>query len=151
MKPLIGFQHQHSSQNRRRWLSSERGQSMVEFALVLPMVLVMLCAIVDMGRAYSAWVTITNAAREGARVGITGASSGTITSRVQTTSGSYNDANLSVVVTNPGGTTGSSVVVKATYNLALITPLVGVVRLLPGGTVIPASFTLTSTADMRIE
>ncbi len=151
MKPSTGFHRHLARRLRRPFRSGARGQSMVEFALVVPMVLVLLCAVVDMGRAYSAWVTTTNAAREGARLGITGASQAAVISRTQSTSGSYNDSNLSVTVTNAGGAPGSSVVVNTSYSLALITPLVGMVRLLPGGTVIPSRFTLTSSADMRIE
>ncbi len=151
MKPLTGFLRLPADRLRHSFHGGAHGQSMVEFALVVPMVLVLLFAVVDMGRAYSAWVTTTNAAREGARLGITGASQAAIISRTQSTSGSYNDGNLSVNVTNAGGTSGSSVVVNTTYNLSLITPLVALVHLLPGGANIPSKFTLTSSADMRIE
>src|SRR4026207_1958955 len=46
------------------------GQSLVEFALVFPVLIIMLIAIFDFGRLVSAYNAITNAAREGARVGI---------------------------------------------------------------------------------
>ncbi len=44
-----------------------RGQAFVEFALVLPVVLLMLFASVDFGRAYFGAVGLNQAAREGAR------------------------------------------------------------------------------------
>ncbi|NCO32333.1 MAG: hypothetical protein AUJ92_03430 [Armatimonadetes bacterium CG2_30_59_28] len=44
-----------------------RGTAAVEFALALPFMLLVLAGIVDFGRAYSMRVTLTNAAREGAR------------------------------------------------------------------------------------
>jgi len=44
-----------------------KGTAAVEFALALPFILLVLAAIVDFGRAYSLRVTLTNAAREGAR------------------------------------------------------------------------------------
>ncbi len=46
-----------------------RGQSLVEVAVALPILLVILAAIVDLGRAIDAYITITNGAREGARYG----------------------------------------------------------------------------------
>ncbi len=47
-----------------------RGQALVEFALVLPIFLLLLVAIFDLGRAVFAYNTLTNAAREGARTAI---------------------------------------------------------------------------------
>jgi hypothetical protein len=49
------------------------GQGLVEFALVLPIVLLILSAAVDVGRLFSAYVTIENAAKEGALFGGTNA------------------------------------------------------------------------------
>jgi hypothetical protein len=44
-----------------------RGQSLVEFALILPVFLLLLFGLFDMGRAVYYWSTINNAAREAAR------------------------------------------------------------------------------------
>jgi hypothetical protein len=49
--------------------AAARGQAMVEFALVLLPVLLIVVAIIQFGLLFGAQVTITNAAREGARVG----------------------------------------------------------------------------------
>ena len=46
---------------------SERGQAAVEFALVLPFLLIMLIGIVEFGRAWNQHQVITDAARETAR------------------------------------------------------------------------------------
>jgi Flp pilus assembly protein TadG len=46
---------------------AERGQSMVELALVLPVCLWIMLGIVDFGRVVHIYVGATNAAREGAR------------------------------------------------------------------------------------
>ncbi|GAB2764900.1 TadE/TadG family type IV pilus assembly protein [Sinomonas soli] len=50
-----------------RTSDSERGAAAVEFAIVLPVLLVLLLGIIDFGRAFSAQQTLTYAAREGAR------------------------------------------------------------------------------------
>ncbi len=44
------------------------GQSMVEFALILPIIVLLLVGVFDLGRAFFSYIAITNAAREGARV-----------------------------------------------------------------------------------
>ncbi|HEV8479690.1 MAG TPA: TadE/TadG family type IV pilus assembly protein [Candidatus Eisenbacteria bacterium] len=50
-----------------RWMKSESGQSIVEFALVLPMLLVVCIGMAELGRATWAWNMAQMAAAEGAR------------------------------------------------------------------------------------
>jgi Flp pilus assembly protein TadG len=47
-----------------------RGQALMEFALVIPIFLLLVVALFDLGRAVFAYNTLTNAAREGARMAI---------------------------------------------------------------------------------
>lgn len=47
---------------------NENGQSLVEFALVLPILLLFLLGIIEFGWLYNAKIIMTSAAREGARV-----------------------------------------------------------------------------------
>lgn len=54
--------------SRRR--DAGRGQSMVEFALILPLFVLLLLGIFDLGRAVFAYNTINNAAREAGRLAI---------------------------------------------------------------------------------
>ena len=46
--------------------ATSRGQSLVEFALVLPVLLLLLVITVDFGRVYLGWVTLNNVVREAA-------------------------------------------------------------------------------------
>lgn len=46
----------------------ERGQSLVEFAVVLPIIILLIVAFVEIGRAVFAFNTIANAARQAVRV-----------------------------------------------------------------------------------
>lgn len=51
----------------RRLLRDKRGQAMVEFAIVLPLLLILLIAVFEFGRAWNINHAITDAARLGAR------------------------------------------------------------------------------------
>jgi Flp pilus assembly protein TadG len=53
---------------RRRRRTGQRGQSLVEFAFVLPIIVLVIVSFIEIGRAVFAWNTIANAARQGARV-----------------------------------------------------------------------------------
>jgi len=56
---------------RRRWKAvpagSESGQALVEFALVVPIFLLLLLGIVEFARAWNIYEVLTDAGREGAR------------------------------------------------------------------------------------
>ena len=54
----------------RRWQRQSRGQALVEFAFVLPILILLLVGIFDFGRAVYAFNTVNNAAREGSRLAI---------------------------------------------------------------------------------
>ena len=51
----------------RRAFKSEQGQSMVEFALVIPILLMILCGIIDFGWIFAQKIEINNSCREAAR------------------------------------------------------------------------------------
>jgi Flp pilus assembly protein TadG len=135
----------------RRTVAESSGQAIIEFALLLPLFLLLLFGMVDFGRVYSALVTQTNAAREGARLGVTGATQAAIITRSQSTSAnSCNNGNPAVAVQGAKGASGTDVVVTVSCNLKLITPLAGMIKLVTGGA-FPGTIPLSSSADMRIE
>jgi hypothetical protein len=53
--------------NRRR-----TGQTLAEFAITLPILLLLLFGIIEFGRIFQAWVTLQNSARAAARYATTG-------------------------------------------------------------------------------
>ena len=57
---------------RRR---GERGQSLVELALTLPVILFLIVGVVEVGNALNAYLTLVDGARDGARLGSKGAAS----------------------------------------------------------------------------
>jgi len=56
--------------SRTRGKNRTRGQTLVEFALILPIFVLVLVGIFDFGRAVYAYNTISNASREAVRIGI---------------------------------------------------------------------------------
>lgn len=48
----------------------ERGVSLLETAITIPLLLILLVGVVDIGRAYHTYITVINASREGARFGV---------------------------------------------------------------------------------
>jgi hypothetical protein len=53
--------------HRHRRSNGSKGQELAEFAIVLPLLLLVVFGIMDLGRLFHSVITITNAAREGAR------------------------------------------------------------------------------------
>ncbi|MCX7682454.1 MAG: pilus assembly protein, partial [Anaerolineae bacterium] len=49
-----------------------KGQALVEFALILPLVLLMLFGVIEFGRIFHAWLTVEHSARQGARYAVSG-------------------------------------------------------------------------------
>jgi Flp pilus assembly protein TadG len=56
---------------RFRWRPHTRGQAVVEFAIVLPVMVLLLVFAIDFGRVLFSWIEVMNAAREGAAYAIT--------------------------------------------------------------------------------
>lgn len=54
---------------KSHWRSSGRrpGQSVVEFSLMVPIIILLLAGAIDLGNGFQTWINLTNAAREGAR------------------------------------------------------------------------------------
>jgi Flp pilus assembly protein TadG len=57
------------TRSRLQW-QSERGQALLEAALITPVVLLIMVGIFEVGRAYQTFQVLTNAAREGARAAV---------------------------------------------------------------------------------
>ena len=49
-----------------------RGQALVEFALILPVLLMILMVVIEAARLFSAWLILENVVREAARYAVTG-------------------------------------------------------------------------------
>jgi Flp pilus assembly protein TadG len=106
---------------RKRRRLHQSGQATVELALSMGLLLLLLLAAVDFGRAFFAYIGIINAAREGARSGVMTGNQATIVPAVQQEiqGNSLDPARLTVQY-NWGGT-GQPLTVTVTYRFNLIT------------------------------
>lgn len=133
----------------RRIRETDAGQALVEFALVLPVMLLMLFALVDFGRGFYSWLIVTNAAREGARVGATQKPLTDIQQRITDSAAGIDTSDLTITVTNVQGPRGQPIVVDLSYDFTFVTPIGNILNLMSGGTL--NAPTITSTASMRLE
>jgi Flp pilus assembly protein TadG len=103
---------------KRNRIKDERGQAMTEFAIVLPILIVLLFGIVQFGILFNNYVTLTDAVRAGARAAAVSRQApnpaGIATAAVQSSAGGLNQANLGVNI-NSSWAPGATVTVTATY------------------------------------
>lgn len=125
----------------------EGGVALVEFAMVLPLLLVLVFGIIDFGRAFQTWITLTNAAREGARLGTVSQDAQAVRQRCESTAGV---SGVSCSVSGLPGITGQDVTVTARFTLRFITPVGSLISLM-GGQGMRTTYDMSSTATMRIE
>lgn len=125
------------------------GQSLVEFALILPILLLILVVLFDLGRAVYYFSVIHNAAREGARYGIIDNTPG-IGCTTPDTAGIEAAVLARAVGLNVDDLTissecvGSIIRVTVAYQFTPVTPLAS--SFLDGG-----SITLQSISSMNVE
>lgn len=111
----------------RRWMRAGVGQSLVEFALVLPILMLLILGIFDLGWAVYARNTLADAAREGARTGIIiSATDDQIRTRVRAAAPALGLTYDSQIQISPSTRTfGSPITVTVIYTYNAITPLIG--------------------------
>lgn len=130
------------ARRRRSPETRSPGQALVEFALILPVFLLLLVMAIDFGRLFYTWIALHNAAREGANQGantpavtaqITAKAGGEKSSQGQRGEGS---AAISIACADPTGTTipcttasggggaGNTLTVTVSEPFSFLTPLV---------------------------
>jgi Flp pilus assembly protein TadG len=130
---------------KRKFFRTKRqqGQTMTEFALVLPLLALLLFGVIQFGIVFHQYVTLTDAVRAGARQGAVGRHvsnpSAEAEDRVRTSASDLDQSKLKVTVSS-AWTQGSDVSVTAEYpyNISLLG-------------VVVKSGNLTSTVTERVE
>jgi len=139
------------SRSRRRTRLGEAGQALVEIAIALPILLALLVGIFEFARAYNVQQVITNAAREGARLGVLPGDreDEARTRTADRLADGHITANVDYVCSDNPCTTGDEVTV--TVSLPYTFRFIGPVLSLFSSGVDPGTITLRSEATMRKE
>ena len=120
----------------------QRGQDLMEYALVLPIVLLILMSILDLGRVVYVFSSLHNSVRDGARYGIISPTDILgIEAVVRDKAVGLDPADLVVLATQPDLET---IQVGATYEFTAVSPIVAA---LIGGN----PWEVGSQATMRVE
>ena len=117
---------------------------MVEMALALPILLLLLFGVVELGRLSNAYLVVMHAARHGARHGAVGATNEEIRTHVKNAATPLNPAELIItILPEQGRSGGDDIQVLVSYPVKLFIPL-------PQG-MLTNPFTVQNKVIMRIE
>lgn len=140
---------------RKRWEGDDRGAVLVEFAVTLPLLLLVLVGILDFGFVFQQYEVMTNAAREGARMAVLpGYGESDVQNRVAaylSNAGISGAPTTSVTATqiSLGGGLPSVPATKVTVQLNYTFKLLGPIAQLFGGSF--GTVALSATSEMRTE
>lgn len=126
-------------------MKSEKGQSMVETALILPIILLLLFGIVDFGRIFHAYLTLDHAGREGARLASIQSEDNVIKDRITASVAGLDDTKLTISIAPAGASTrpsGTDVTITLAYSIDFLTPFLDPLL---------SPLTLTDITVMRVE
>jgi Flp pilus assembly protein TadG len=128
-------------------LRKEDGQAIVELAITLPILIMILCAIIDFGWLFMNQNSIDYCSREGARYAIVHSTSKTaIADHIRAIApGNIADSvNIDITFTNTSNPRLGDVVIKISDDIDILTPIVGV--FVQGETM-----NLSSSCTMKVE
>lgn len=130
---------------RKERMFGRKGQSIVETALILPIIVLILTGIIDFGLMFNNYLVITNTSREAARNAAVGATDSQIASLVanMTTSLDSSKISTSIYPSQAMRKKGDEVVVIIKYDNALFTPIIS--------SIIPNPMPLNAKTVMRME
>ncbi len=131
---------------------AEKGQDILEYAIVLPLFILLILSVIEFGYLFLQYNTVTNAAREGARVGIisptTACNLACVDARARAAANSFaaaaglDPAHLTITATHP---TAAAIRVAVSYTTGFMTiPLMAMIGS-------DEDFVLASTATMTRE
>ena len=129
----------------KKILKTNKGQALVEFALIIPMLLLLVFGVIEFGRIFGAGLTVNNSAREGARLGAIGATDSAIITRVTNSAGILDSSLVAVTITptESSRVRGGDIQVNVSYPVTVVAPFISIIT---GDTVI-----VDSTCVMRVE
>ena len=133
----------------KKKLKNEKGQAMVEFALVLPILLFVVCGIIDFGWLFFNQLSLDNACREGARYAAVCSEN----EECETMTADHinniiapvlDDVKITITYTDLSDKLNGDVVVNLEADMRILTPVLGIIN----GS---QTKTLTSEVVMKVE
>jgi len=122
---------------------AESGQSLVEFALVLPILALVLMGIIDFARIVSADFIVSEAARDGARYASIGNSDALVGATITSDASVLGSGVQWTVSPSPTRNSGDSVVVQVSDTVLLFDPLLAAI--------LGSPYHVQSSVTMRVE
>jgi Flp pilus assembly protein TadG len=116
---------------KKRKDEGEKGQALAEFALIIPVLLILLVGVFEIGYGLNSYLTVVDAARDGARLGAKGSASDAdiralVVRETERLKDGVASGDITIVHDNTPG--DSSIDVKVCYNHSLI---MGVPMIIP--------------------
>lgn len=125
-------------------MRSEKGQSTVELALIMPILMLILMGILDFGMTIHTYLSLEHAGREASRAASIGKSDAEITQMVWDASGlDENKITVSVFPNQANRKRGNYATVTISYPIDFHTPLIG--------RFFPDPFIIDHKTTMRVE
>ncbi len=112
-------------------------------AIILPVLLLILFAIIEFGRVLGAYMIIHDLAREGVRYGVVGMSDADIKDHITTNDSFLNITNADITITPVARVIGDPLTVRIEYEIDIITPIIS--------SIVPDPMNLSAEYVMRIE
>ncbi|NLP50797.1 TadE family protein [Bacillus sp. RO1] len=123
-------------------MKSQKGQSLVEFALIVPLILLLLFGMFDIGRVLFSAVALEHAAREGARVASVGKTNAEVIASINNATTGLDTSLVSVSISTEARNSGENIEIYLSYPVNMINPLLRSFQ---------HSFTISSKSVMRVE
>lgn len=114
-------------------MKREKGQSAVEFALVLPILLLVVCGIIDFGWMFYNQLSVENACREGARYACVNSTAVNFQDEVSNKvienipDGLQSSASVTALFSDVAVPTAGDVTVSVKAKMKTITPILGII------------------------
>lgn len=124
---------------------NRKGQSMVEMALILPIIIMLFLGMVEFSRVFGSYLLVTHASREGARLASIGKTDAEIQANISSKVGILDVSDLQITITpdESARATGNDVQVSVRYKLQIYAPVIS--------SIVSNPFELEADTYMRVE
>ncbi len=130
---------------RSKFSKSNLGQSLVEMAIILPILLMLILGMVEFGRVFSSFLVMENLSRNAARFGVVGHSDQEILDLIEAENPLLRMESLTIDISPSDSMRdrGDPLTVSLDYTIDIVTPIMS--------DFLPNPFPLTTSCTMMVE